>query len=156
MPVKCSRHPDVDTELTCGRCGTPICPKCLVQTRVGSRCQKCAGIKKLPTYTITPLQYLKALGIGLVMAIALGIAWTILRDILFFFSLLLAAGMGYLMGEVISLSVNRKRGRGLQFIGGFCIAFSYLIVVYSSGSIINLWDLLALALAIFITVSRLR
>jgi len=155
--VKCSRHPDVETNLTCGRCGTPICPKCLVQTPVGSRCPKCAGIKKLPTFTITPMQYVKALGVGLVMAIALGIVWTVLRDIIPFLSLLLAIGMGYTMGEVISRSVNRKRGRWLQLIGGLCIAFSYMVVVYSDGSrILGLWDLLALGLAIFITVGRLR
>lgn len=154
--MRCSKHPDVDTNLTCGKCGTPICPKCLIQTPVGSRCQKCAGIKQLPTYNITLLQHLKALGVGLVVAVVMGIVWTILRDIIPFFSLFLAAGMGYAMGELISRSVNRKRGRGLQLIGGFCIAFSYMIVIYSDGSILLIWDLLALALAIFFTIRSLR
>ena len=90
------------------------------------------------------------------MAVVLGLVWAIIRDIIPFFGLLLAAGMGYAMGELVSLSVNRKRGRYLQLIGGFCVALSYMIVVFSSGNILNLWDLLALALAIFITVSRLR
>jgi hypothetical protein len=25
--VFCERHPDVETALTCGRCGAPICPR---------------------------------------------------------------------------------------------------------------------------------
>ena len=129
----------------------------MIQTPVGGRCRQCAGVKQLPTYTITSLQYLKALGIGLVIAVGLGVVWTILREIIPFFSIFLAAGMGYTIGELISLSVNRKRGKWLQLIGGFCVAFSYMIVVYSDGSIVlGIWDLLALALAIFITVGRLR
>ena len=30
------------TLLSCGRCGTPICPTCLVRTSVGMRCPTCA------------------------------------------------------------------------------------------------------------------
>lgn len=155
--MRCSRHPDVETNLTCGRCGTPICPKCLIQTPVGIRCRECAGVKRLPTYAITPKQYLKATGTGLGLVIVLGIAWTFLWDILPFFGLIIAAGIGYIMGEGISLSVNRKRGRFLQIIGAVAIVLSYTIVKYSPwGVVFNLWDLLVLAIAIFIAVSRLR
>lgn len=156
--MKCAEHPNVETNLTCGRCGTPICPKCLIQTPVGARCSKCAGTTKLPTFTITPKYYLKALVVGLVMTIVLGTVWAFLLDIRFFsfFSLLLGIGMGYLMGNAISLSVNRKRGRWLQLIAGSCIAFSYMVALYSGGTIsFDLWDLLVLGAAIFIAVSRL-
>jgi hypothetical protein len=39
----CSRHPKVETGLKCGRCGTPICPRCMVYTPVGIRCPDCAN-----------------------------------------------------------------------------------------------------------------
>jgi hypothetical protein len=31
------------TQLTCTKCGTPICPACMVRTDVGLRCPDCAG-----------------------------------------------------------------------------------------------------------------
>jgi hypothetical protein len=40
--MRCARHPRTQTDLTCGRCDTPICPRCLVHTEVGIRCPKCA------------------------------------------------------------------------------------------------------------------
>ena len=93
--MKCAAHPNVETNLACGKCGIPICPKCLVQTPVGARCRDCARVKRLPTYQITPLQYLKAAGLGLVLAIAIGIAWAWLRDLipLFAASLLLSIAL---------------------------------------------------------------
>src|SRR3990170_1837286 len=33
----CARHPDTETGLLCGRCETPICPRCVVMTDVGAR-----------------------------------------------------------------------------------------------------------------------
>ena len=46
--LHCAAHPQVETYLRCGRCETPICPRCLIQTPVGSRCRDCAQIRKLP------------------------------------------------------------------------------------------------------------
>jgi hypothetical protein len=155
--MKCATHPDVETNLTCGKCGTPICPRCLVQTPVGARCRKCAGLRRLPTYQITSQQYLKAVGVGLGLAIAIGLAWGWLWDYVSFFNFLLAAGVGYAIGELISFSVNRRRGVGLQVIGGFYVCLSYFIAKLSPwGVVFSLYDLLALAVGIFVVVSRLR
>ena len=161
--MRCSRDPEVETNLTCGRCGTPICPKCLVQTPVGARCLKCADLKRLPTYVINPQQYIKAVGVGLVLAIVLGILWGLLQDFIPFLDLLTAICIGYAIGELISLSVNRKRGAGLPFIGGLCVALCYIVshIDLSAGRLIfyyyfSFWDLLALAFGMFIAVSRLR
>ena len=41
IDFKCARHPSVETTLRCGRCETPICPRCLVHTPVGARCPDC-------------------------------------------------------------------------------------------------------------------
>ncbi len=161
--MRCAAHSEVDTNLTCGRCGTPICPKCLVQTPVGSRCSKCAGLKRLPTYDIAPQQYLKAVGVGIGSAIVIGIAWGWLWEHVWFFNFLLAAGVGFAIGELISLSVNRRRGRGLQVIGGFGVALSYIVsnIGLSAGMLVlfvhfSLYDLIVLAVGIFVAVSRLR
>lgn len=39
----CARHPQVETMLRCGRCDTPICPRCMVHSGVGIRCPDCAA-----------------------------------------------------------------------------------------------------------------
>ncbi|MCY4455281.1 MAG: rhomboid family intramembrane serine protease, partial [Chloroflexi bacterium] len=31
----CERHPRTETELSCGRCETPICPQCMVHAPGG-------------------------------------------------------------------------------------------------------------------------
>lgn len=41
----CGRHPKVVTRLRCGRCETPICPKCMVYTPAGARCRDCSRNK---------------------------------------------------------------------------------------------------------------
>ena len=81
----------------------------------------------------------------------------------FFLNFLLAAGVGYAIGEVVSLSVNRKRGTGLAVIAGIGVAISYLVSLFSPWGLsftpIGLRffiGLLALALGIFVAVTRLR
>ncbi len=154
--MKCAAHPDVETNLRCGKCGKPICPKCMVQTPVGARCPECARLYKLPTYRVSTRYYLRAIGTALGMAIAGGVVWGLVGIFVPFFllSFLLAAGVGYAIGEVVSLAVNRKRGTGLATVAGMAVAISYLVSLYFG--FFHILDLLALALGIFIAVSRLR
>ena len=157
--MRCAYHPDVETNLRCGKCGKPICPKCLVQTPVGARCPDCAKLYRLPTYRLSTQYYLRAAGTGLGMAIVCGIVWGVIEWVIPFFSinLLLAPGAGYAIGEVISLSVNRKRGTGLAAIAGIALVISYLVAMFFPwGLRFGLFDLLAIALGIFVAVTRLR
>jgi len=156
--MRCAYHPNVETNLRCGKCGKPICPKCMVQTPVGARCPDCAKLYKLPTYRVSAKYYLRAAGTALGMAIVCGIIWGIVMGFLpFYLNLLLAAGAGYAIGEVVSLSVNRKRGTGLAVVGGIAVTISYLVSIISPwGLNFSFLDLLALALGIFVVVTRLR
>ena len=157
--MKCAYHPDIETSLRCSKCGKPICPKEMVQTPVGARCPDCARLQKVPTYQIPATYYLRAAGTALGMAIACGIVWAIIGVILRFFllSIILAAGVGYAIGEVVSRSVNRKRGAGLAIIASIAVVISYLVALFSPwGFRFGLFDLLAIAVGIFIAVTRLR
>jgi hypothetical protein len=40
--MRCARHPRTETDLSCTRCGTPVCPRCLVHAHVGLHCRKCS------------------------------------------------------------------------------------------------------------------
>ncbi len=170
--MRCATHPDVETNLRCGKCGKPICPKCLVPTPVGARCLDCAKLYRLPTFRVSTKHYLRAVGTGLGMAIVCGIAWGAVMSLapFFYLNLLLAPGVGYAIGEVVGLSVNRKRGTGLAAVGGVDVVISYIVslwfvsfllgipfhLVFHFGLVNIVIDLLALALGVFVAVTRLR
>jgi hypothetical protein len=156
MP-KCKRHPKIETNLACGKCGDLICPRCLVETPVGARCSGCARLSRVPTYRVSKLYYLRASGAGLGAAILGGLAWEFISPLLGFFSLLLAAAIGLGIGELISLSTNRKSGIGLAAVGGIAallsFGLSYWFLNYTHFSFLSL---VAAAVAIFVSIARLR
>jgi len=161
--MKCAAHPNIETNLRCGKCGKPICPKCLVQTPVGARCRDCARLYKLPTYNVSLKFYLRAVGTALGMAIVCGVTWWVIGTFLPFYllNLLLAAGAGYAIGEVIGISVNRKRGTGLAVVAGIAMVLCYLVNILSPGGLpyglfrIAL-DVVSVAVGVYIAVNRLR
>ncbi len=161
--TRCAMHPDVETNLRCGKCGKPICPKCMVETPVGARCPDCARLYKLPTFRISGTYYLRAAGTALGMAIVTGLVWGLIEWIIpfFYLGLILAGGVGYAIGEVVSLSVNRKRGRSLAVVGGIAVVISYLVNIFTLGGLPFgplriIIDLLAIGIGIYVAVNRLR
>ena len=159
LPQTCSFHPGVETGLACGKCGRYICPRCLIQTPVGSRCPECARVKKLPTFDVQPTYYLRAALAGGVVAIVGGIVWGyLLRLGVPYLPWLLAIGVGYLVGEAISLSVNRKRGRGLAITAGLSMVLAILVSGYlpSFSTPFTIFWLLIVASAFYTALSRVR
>ena len=53
----CYRHPKIETNLRCNRCGRPICPKCAVRTPVGFRCPECVREQQNKYYTGGTMDY---------------------------------------------------------------------------------------------------
>jgi len=163
LMMKCAAHPDVTTNLRCGKCGRPICPKCLVQTPVGARCRDCARLEKLPTYSVSVGFYLRAVGTALGLAVVGGVSWWVVGTFLPFYwlNLLLAAGIGYVTGEVISIAVNRKRGTGLAVVAGVAVVLGYLVNILAPGGLpYGLFhigvDLAAVVVGVYIAAGRLR
>jgi hypothetical protein len=167
--MRCATHNDVETGLACGKCGTPICPKCLVETPVGARCRKCANVRRLPTYSITPAQYIKAVAAGLVVAVAVGLAWSWLRsevDILGWsltMGLILGSLVAYGIAEIVSRAINQKRGWPLQVIACTCFVLCYVIswVGISQEAVtlffhFDLIDILIVIVGVVVAAARLR
>lgn len=161
--LRCATHPDVETNLRCGKCGKPICPRCMVQTPVGARCRECSRLYKLPTYRVSYAYYLRAVGAGLVSAVVIGVVWGVIDNILpfFFLNLFLAAGVGYAIGEAVSRSVNRKRGVWLAITGSLAMVIAYLVSIFTFGSIPLspfhiIFDLVGIGIGIYMAVIRLR
>jgi DNA-directed RNA polymerase subunit RPC12/RpoP len=110
--VPCSYHPGVMTRLRCSRCAKPICPKEAVRTPVGLRCPDCAGVRGLPTYRTPAGSIAKAAGLGLAVAVAVGIVWGFFPAWQFY----LALALGFGAVEVMARAAKYKRGRDLQFL----------------------------------------
>ena len=93
------------------------------------------------------------------MAFACGAVWWAVMPFSYF-NFLLAAGFGYAIGEVISRSVNRKRGRGLALIAGVAVVVAYLVSIFPPWGLwvgrFSLFGPLAVALGVWIAVNRLR
>ena len=164
--MRCATHPNVETNLRCGKCGKPICPKCLLQTPVGARCRDCARLQKLPTFQVTSSYYLRAIGTAVGMAFACGAAWWKINTLWLPIGLdfLLASGFGYVIGEVVGRSVNRKRGRGLAVTAGVGVVLSFLISIFPPwgywlvpfGGLNLALSLLAVALGVWVAVGRVK
>ena len=120
---RCTYHPDVLTRLRCSKCGTPICPRCAVETPVGFRCPDCAGVRGLPTYQTTANAMIKSVGIGIVVAVFVGVIWGIFPDWNFYLSLVLGFGVA----EGMAWGANYKRGTDLQIAAIACVILGLIV-----------------------------
>lgn len=160
--MQCAAHPSVETELTCSRCGKPICPRCLVQTPVGARCRECAGIRRLPTYQVPTTFLLRGLGAALVAGAALGLLWRLLFPFGFgfFFGFFVALGLGYAVGESVSLATNRKHGPPLQAVAAAGVVVAYLVRNLLSGEGViptnDLFGYVVVGVGVAVAIGRLR
>lgn len=67
----CYRHPDRETWVTCGRCGKPLCPDCMMHGPVGVRCRECLTPQGTAgtAGTLDPDKVKKAAIAGIVLAL---------------------------------------------------------------------------------------
>jgi hypothetical protein len=69
--MRCAKHGE-ETEVSCGRCATPVCPRCMVHSDVGVRCNNCAGDRiGRPLGGSSKVVVAGALVIGLIVVIAI-------------------------------------------------------------------------------------
>jgi hypothetical protein len=169
--VYCARHPQVETYLRCGRCDTPICPRCLVQTPVGARCRDCANVSRLPTFNVTPAFFARGMTAALVSGVAVGALWALITGGNrvwggFFVIILMGLAIGWAISEAVSLAANRKRGLGLQVCAVLGVVLAYLVYEFlapgdpriASGGLSGgaQLDLVAAGIGAFFAASRLR
>lgn len=162
--MQCATHPNVETELACGRCGKAICPRCLVQTPVGARCRDCAGMRRIPTYDIKPAFLFRGVVAAIVTGAAAGGLWFLIAGpngrSSAYVSLFLALGIGYAVGEAVSWATNRKRGAPLQGVAAIGVVVAYLVrnLAGGGGAILmnDVFGYVTVGIAIVVAIGRLR
>ena len=155
----CYWHPGVETGLYCSQCGKHVCTQCMVQAPVGIRCRECGKAVRMPTFDIQPTYYARAVSAAVAPAIAGGLLWALLTYIVGGIPLvpsLGAIGVGYGVGEIISWSVNRKRGIGLAWIAGCAVLVAFLISWAVNPFGFGVFPLLLLGFGVYIAVQRVR
>jgi len=85
----------------------------------------------------------------------LGLGWGMAVPITRGYSYLLALLAGYIIGELISRGVKKKRGVGLQIIAGVSVGLCYAAAVVF-GISTGIYSLVALAAGIFLAVIHFR
>lgn len=121
----CARHKSTKTRLRCGRCKTPICPKCTKYGPTGARCPNCASNRTSHVYQVSPLQYLLAFGV----AYGCSLLGALLATFIAFFVLFYAPVAGTIIGKAIVRVVKGKRGVPLAVVASLGVAAGALFPV---------------------------
>lgn len=159
--VHCARHPNVETELRCGRCETPICPRCLVQTPVGARCRDCAGLRRLPTFQVSIRHLVLGMGAAVAAGAATGVLWAVmLPERMGFLAFFFGIALGYAIGEAVSVATNRRRAPPLQAIAVVGVILAYVVRNLVEGMAViptdDLYGYLMAGMAAVVAIGRLR
>ena len=134
----------------------------------GYRCEDCGKKASVPTFVISKTTMWKAFSVAVVLGFCIGLSLHVLNmvlinsfipPILHFYIFLggLALG-GLVVGEIVSITTNRKKGWSLRF----SVAFSMIVVVTTLTMLaglsilwfVNLHVLLAIVVGYFIGSSR--
>ena len=169
--MQCAAHPAVETDLGCSRCGKGICPHCLVHTPVGARCRECANVRRVPTYNLGTDVDVRAIAAAVIAGSVAGIAWWFFYSLTFvlgWISLIaVGLGLGYLVGEAVAISTNRRAGPPLQIIAvsgvlvAYVVRMALLLAIDGQGLAdlrgpVETFGLLAVAIACWFAAQRLR
>jgi B-box zinc finger protein len=124
--MRCYRHPDRETRVSCATCGRPICTECMVQTEVGIKCPEDARLPRgARTGIMKKGQVTKSFLAGIAVAV-LGalIVYYVLPQI-GFGRLILSALAGYGAGTLIHRAGGRNGGPLAMAISGVAVAVAF-------------------------------
>jgi len=156
----CLRHAGTESNLECGKCGCLVCPKCMVHTPVGVRCPECSAPKKFPAFEISYIVLIKAALAGIFAAVILGLVFGLISTILFkipFIPWIALLGLGYVVGEVVSIAANRRQSRQISAIALVSLLVSFIMIALINPNLNNnILVILALFASGYITYSRVR
>ncbi|TMB70668.1 MAG: hypothetical protein E6J43_01375 [Chloroflexi bacterium] len=130
-------------------------------TDVGARCPDCAPRRRLPQFEVGPLYLLRGAAAALAAGGASGLAWGLFLPGQYgLLGILIGAGLGYGIGESVSLATNRKLAPALQVVAICGVVLAYFIrnLIWANALVVtdDLYGFIVVATAMFMAVGRLR
>ena len=130
------------------------------QHPVGVRCKECSHTTVLPTYRVSTSYVARGVTAAVVAGFISAVLLTILagflgNGIIFLF---LMAGVGYVVGEAVSVATNHRRGGAYQYIaaGGALLGTAPVLApLFIFGGTLQLLGLAGVVVAVWVAVRRL-
>jgi apolipoprotein N-acyltransferase len=158
----CFNHPQRETMVRCGKCGRPICVRCMVSTPVGMRCRECAQLRRLPQFDVDARLLAGSAAGGLAASTLVWLLITYVPYLSFF----AAIAVGFAVAAAMSPLAKRRTSRPLEVAAVIAVAGGFFIAHFARFALLGglPFDLhgatisivLPLALASFVAVVRLR
>jgi hypothetical protein len=151
--MRCYRHPERETRVSCATCGRPICTECMVQTEVGIKCPDDARMPRgARAGVMKGNQVARSLLAGIAVAL-LGVPVVYAIFEIGFFSLILSALAGYGAGMLVHRAGGRNGGPLAMAISGVAVAVAYapfLVQALPAGNVVRiLAALVAVGFAVY-------
>ena len=123
--MRCYRHPDRETRVSCATCGRPICTECMVPTEVGIKCPDDARLPRGARAGVMKRdQIVKSFLAGVAVAL-LGVPVVYALFEIRFFTLIFSALAGYGAGMLVHRAGGRNGGPLAMAISGVAVAVAY-------------------------------
>ena len=176
LPATCPRD-NVETNISCARCGDPICPQCMVYTPVGNKCTGCANIGGPEMFKVGRDDIVKGAIIGTIAALALGVVtgfglWALLNFPLFaslpgtaawyIVLIVLNAAGAFAAGYTLRYVVGLKYSNSLRILAAllglvFFVAESVTVVQLGIGPIVlNLPGMIGFGVGTYYVMNRFK
>lgn len=127
--AKCAFHPDVETGVTCGNCGRPICPKDMVPTPVGYKCPICAKPERSQYTFVKPRQFVLGGALAALAGIGGAFALAFVLGGGGFLGIIVGYFWGVLTAEAARRGSGGHRGREMAVVAIAAIVIGALLTV---------------------------
>ncbi len=125
--MRCYRHPDRETRVSCATCGRPICTECMVQTEVGIKCPDDAQLPRGARAGVMKRdQVLKSSLAGIAVALVGAVIVYFVLPQIGFGRLVLSALAGWGAGTLIHRAGGRNGGPLAMAISGVAVATAFV------------------------------
>lgn len=154
--MRCYRHPNRETRVSCATCGRPICTECMIQTDVGIKCPDDARLPRGAQAGVMKRgQIFRSLLAGLAVAVAGFFVVFAIFEIRFF-TLIFSALAGYGAGKLIHRAGGRNGGPVAMAISGVAVALAYAPFILQDIAAGNFYRILAALIAVGVAIYTSR
>ena len=125
--MRCYRHPERETKVSCATCGRPICTECMTPTEVGIKCPDDARLPRgARAGVMKGNQIAKSLLAGVVVALVGAVIVYFVLPQIGFGRLILSGLAGYFAGMFVHRAGGRNGGPLAMAVAGVAVALAFV------------------------------